>query len=143
MKIKPRSRLAAAAAVLGTLVAAGFPTAQAQLAEVAAVRGGETLHSCGGEPCDAVLRGFLRFFDGRLRGLDGNGRSCADCHVPADQFQLSPAVADARFKLLQWRRRFDPRADDPLFRPIDADDFRTNGENARFEEKSLDISSRA
>jgi cytochrome c peroxidase len=78
-----------------------------------------------------VLRGFLRFFDGRLRGLDGNGRSCADCHVPADQFQLSPAVADARFKLLQWRRRFDPRADDPLFRPIDADDFRTNGENAR------------
>ena len=28
------------------------------------------------------------------------------------------------------RRRGDPTADDPLFRPIDADDFRTNGENA-------------
>ena len=27
-------------------------------------------------------------------------------------------------------RRWNPNADDPLFRPIDADDFRTNGENA-------------
>lgn len=28
------------------------------------------------------------------------------------------------------RRRWNPKADDPLFRPIDADDFRTNGEQA-------------
>ncbi len=40
-----------------------------------------------------------------------------------------PSV-EARFRLLQLRRRWDPNADDPLFRPIDADDFRTNGENA-------------
>src|SRR5438094_2036019 len=47
-----------------------------------------------------------------------------------DHFQLSPADAEARFQLLQWRRRWDPNADDPLFRPIDADDFRANGETA-------------
>jgi cytochrome c peroxidase len=85
---------------------------------------------CGGEPCDAVARGLLAFFDRRLHGLGANGRSCADCHMPTDRFQLSPAGAEARFQFLQWRRRFDRNADDPLFRPIDADDFRTNGENA-------------
>jgi len=92
--------------------------------------GSEVARTCGGEPCDAVLRGLFAFFDGRLRGLDANGRSCADCHMVTDNFQLSPAAANARFKLLQWQRRWNPRADDPLFRPIDADDFRTNGENA-------------
>ena len=85
---------------------------------------------CGGEPCGAVLRGSLAFFDRRLRGLEANGRSCADCHMATDQFQLSPAGVEARFQLLQWRRRWNPNADDPLFRPIDADDFRTNGEQA-------------
>ena len=40
-----------------------------------------------------------------------------------------PAL-ETRFQLLQWRRRWNPNADDPLFRPIDADDFRTNGEHA-------------
>jgi cytochrome c peroxidase len=65
--------------------------------------------------------------DRRLHDLGGNGRACADCHMPADSFQLSPASAEARFQLLEWRRHFDPHADDPLFRPIDADDFRTNG----------------
>ena len=47
-----------------------------------------------------------------------------------DNFQLSPAGAEARFQLLQRRRQRNPNADDPLFRPIDADDFRTNGESA-------------
>ena len=50
--------------------------------------------------------------------------------MATDNFQLSPASAEARFKLLQLRRRFNPDADDPLFRPIDADDFRKNGDNA-------------
>jgi cytochrome c peroxidase len=85
---------------------------------------------CGGEPCDAVLRGLLAFVDRSPGGLAGNGRACIDCHMPADSFQLSPANAEARFKLLQWRRRWNPAADDPLFRPIDADDFRTNGDEA-------------
>ena len=87
--------------------------------------------ACGGEPCDAVIRGSFAFFDRHLFGLKGNGRSCADCHVPQDQFQLSPATVQARFKLLEWRRQWNPRADDPLFRPIDADDFRVNGEQAQ------------
>jgi cytochrome c peroxidase len=85
---------------------------------------------CGGEPCAAVVRGALAFLDRRLPGLGANGRACADCHMPTNQFQLSPAGAEARFRFLQWRRRWDANADDPLFRPIDADDFRTNGENA-------------
>jgi cytochrome c peroxidase len=85
---------------------------------------------CGGEPCDAVTRGLLAFLDRRLDGLGGNGRACADCHMPNDSFQLSPAAAEARFRLLQWRRLFNPSADDPLFRPVDADDFRTNGDDA-------------
>jgi cytochrome c peroxidase len=85
---------------------------------------------CGGEPCDAVVRGALAFFDRRLHGLEANGRSCADCHMATDNFQLSPASVEARFRFLQLRRRWDPHADDPLFRPIDADDFRTNGDQA-------------
>ena len=90
----------------------------------------ERTADCGGEPCAAVLRGGLAFLDRRLRGLDGNGRSCADCHMPTDHFQLSPANVEKRFRLLSLFRRFNPEADDPLFRPVDADDFRTNGENA-------------
>lgn len=86
--------------------------------------------TCGGEVCDAVFRGFFAFFDRSLHGLEGNGRSCADCHMPSDQFQLSPASAEARFQLLQKRRRWNSEADDPLFRPIDADDFRLNGPKA-------------
>ena len=50
--------------------------------------------------------------------------------MPTDSFQLSPASVEARFRFLQWRRRWNPDADDPLFRPIDADDFRTNGDAA-------------
>jgi cytochrome c peroxidase len=85
---------------------------------------------CGGEPCDAVVRGFFAFFDRKLDGLGGNGRACADCHMVTDNFQLSPADVEARFQFLQIRRKRNPRADDPLFRFIDADDFRTNGESA-------------
>jgi len=91
---------------------------------------GERVADCGGEPCDAVLRGGLAFLDRRLRGLSGNGRSCADCHMPTDHFQLSPASVDKRFRLLSLLRRFNPDADDPLFRPVDADDFRRNGADA-------------
>lgn len=82
---------------------------------------------CGAQPCDAIARGFSAFMKRNLHDLGGNGRACADCHMPADRFQLSPASAEERFQLLQWRRQFDVQADDPLFRPIDADDFRTNG----------------
>src|SRR5262245_8421151 len=85
---------------------------------------------CDGEPCAAVARGLLAFFDRRLDGVGGNGRACADCHMATDHFQLSPADVEARFQLLQLRRARHPEADDPLFRPIDADDFRINGDSA-------------
>jgi cytochrome c peroxidase len=92
-----------------------------------------SLHStdeCGGENCAAVLRGLMGFVDRRLSGMGGNGRACADCHLPADHLQLSPASAQARFRDLQKRRVRHPRARDPLFHPIDADDFRVNGAKA-------------
>ncbi len=86
---------------------------------------------CSGESCDAVFRGFYTFFDRELHGLAGNGRSCADCHVPSDRFQLSPETVENRYQALQKRRLRFPWADDPLFRPVDADDFRVSGNGAR------------
>jgi hypothetical protein len=85
---------------------------------------------CGGESCNAVLRGIFAFVDRSPQGLKGNGRSCADCHMPVDNFQLSPANVEARFQNLQARRLRYKFADDPLFRPLDADDFRVQGEQA-------------
>jgi len=86
--------------------------------------------NCDEPPCDAVARGRAAFNDRNLNQLGGNGRSCADCHMPSENFQLSPAAARARFDALQAQREQDKNADDPLFRPVDADDFRINGNNA-------------
>jgi cytochrome c peroxidase len=97
---------------------------------LAALAQGDAAGLCDGEPCDAVDRGLRAFFDRRLDGLSANGRSCADCHMETDSFQLSPASAEARFQALQTRRQTDRFADDPLFREIDADDFRLKGEGA-------------
>lgn len=89
--------------------------------------GSPTDRQCDGESCAEVFAGFLGFFDRDPAGLRGNGRSCADCHMLTDQFQLSPANAEHRYQRLRQRRERDPRADDPLFRALDADDFRTHG----------------
>jgi cytochrome c peroxidase len=91
----------------------------------------EIERQCGGESCAAVFRGLVAFFDRDLHGLDGNGRSCADCHMLTERFGLTPAAVEARYQTLQKRRKYNRRADDPLFRPIDADDFRMNGEQAK------------
>ncbi|MGZ5442451.1 MAG: hypothetical protein ACXW5U_19205 [Thermoanaerobaculia bacterium] len=85
---------------------------------------------CNDRPCDGVARGRVAFHDRNLSQLAGNGRSCADCHMPEERFQLSPAAAQARFTALQAERAHNPNADDPLFRPVDADDFRENGNGA-------------
>lgn len=85
---------------------------------------------CSGAQCGPVQRGLHHFVDRQVDGLGGNGRACADCHMPTNSFQLSPANVEARYQSLLFRRQFDPNADDPLFRPIDADDFRINGANA-------------
>ena len=116
---------------IGAILAAGVATAEEPLDQaVSKVRPANSAERCGGENCAAVARGLIGFLDRRLHGLQGNGRSCADCHMPADNLQLSPASAEARYQLLRWRRSWNPRADDALFRPIDADDFRVNGSSA-------------
>ena len=92
---------------------------------------GATKLDCDSTPCDEVARGRAAFNDGNFKQLGGNGRACADCHVPSDSFQLSPAVARARFEALLAKLAYNKNADDPLFRPVDADDFRVNGNNAR------------
>jgi len=86
--------------------------------------------NCDASPCDAIARGRNAFNNRNLKKLGGNGRSCADCHMPSDGFQLSPAAARARFDALQENLEYNKNADDPLFRPVDADDFRVNGESA-------------
>src|SRR5512145_2779004 len=86
--------------------------------------------NCDEPPCDAVARGRAAFNDRNLNQLGGNGRACADCHVPSEAFQLSPSAAKARFDALQAEREHNQNADDPLFRPVDADDFCLNGDNA-------------
>jgi cytochrome c peroxidase len=75
-------------------------------------------------------RGKAIFFDEALEGLAANGRACATCHIAEDSFQLTPERASARFRALQEARLTDPHADDPLFRPVDADDFRANRDSA-------------
>src|SRR6185295_15747941 len=95
--------------------------------KVEAQKTGRPPSACVGESCDAAARGLRAFLDPVSTGAGGNGRACADCHVPADHFQLSPSNVQARYQFLQLRREFDPDADDALFRPIDANDFRTQG----------------
>ena len=85
---------------------------------------------CAGAQCGPVERGLHAFLDREVDGLGGNGRACADCHMTTNSFQLSPANVEARYQSLQFRRQFDRNADDPLFRPIDADDFRIRGASA-------------
>ena len=69
----------------------------------------------------SLLKGSA-FFLGEFPGVQGNGRACATCHVPQLAFALTPAHVEQRWRALQQRRRINPRADDPLFRSIDADD---------------------
>jgi cytochrome c peroxidase len=131
--VKTPSLLIAGALIVFSTLLLRVSTAEVPLLAQDRHAGGESeseARECGGEPCGAITRGFLAFFDRRLDGLEGNGRSCADCHMATEHFQLSPAAAEARFQRLQFRRLRHPDADDPLFQPIDADDFRINGENA-------------
>jgi cytochrome c peroxidase len=74
----------------------------------------------------AFCRGKANFHDRQLSGMGGNGRACIDCHVPGERFQLTPEVVRARLSAMNATG-----VDDPLFRAIDADDFRINGQAAR------------
>jgi cytochrome c peroxidase len=110
---------------------------KSQLAAALVLFAGITIASCGGgqddtavvadanacTPADSPLcRGKANFHDRALAGLGGNGRACSDCHMDSENFQLTPAAAQARFAQMT-----STGVDDPLFRAIDADDFRVNG----------------
>src|SRR6266498_2534122 len=95
-------------AVIGVIAAAMPHTGFGQSSE----GNGEIQLNCDEGPCDAVARGRAAFNDRNLNQLGGNGRSCADCHMPADGFQLSPASARARFDALQAKREYDKNAVD-------------------------------
>jgi len=71
-------------------------------------------------------RGKANFHDRKLTGLGGNGRACVDCHMAGERFQLTPEAVRARLTAMNTTG-----VDDPLFRAIDADDFRINGTAAR------------
>lgn len=79
-----------------------------------------TWHGPVGFVFDGTLQDVIAFFTPHK---SGNGRSCATCHRPEDHFGLTPTTVEARYQALQARRQYDPHADDPLFRSIDADDF--------------------
>ena len=85
--------------LLATLLVATCVTA------VLAQGNGQTKLNCDTGPCDAVARGRAAFNNRNLKGLEGNGRACADCHMPSENFQLSPAAARARFDALSTCRR--------------------------------------
>jgi cytochrome c peroxidase len=115
---------------VGATCLCGAIVASTSVRRVVAQGLGEMKLNCSTQPCNVVAHGRQAFNDRKLKDLGGNGRACADCHMPSEAFQLSPAAARARFEALLAKRASDRNADDPLFRPIDADDFRENGEQA-------------
>lgn len=131
--MKPRLLVIACGLVLiPMLVMKASPSAVSPAAQEPALAqgNGATKLNCDNGPCDGVARGRAAFDDRNLNELGGNGRACADCHMPSDSFQLSPSAARARLDTLLAKLAHNKNADDPLFRPVDADDFRVNGDNA-------------
>jgi hypothetical protein len=92
--------------IVPAVTSAGEPLAKA----LSRARAVHSTDECGGENCAAVLRGLMNFVDRRLAGMGGNGRACADCHLPADSLQLSPASAQVRYREWQKRRARNTRA---------------------------------
>ena len=91
--------------------------------EVTAVLDADGCTTAPAAPIDtSICRGKANFHDRTLAGLGGNGRACSDCHMDSENFQLSPAAAQQRLAQMT-----STGVDDPLFRAIDADDFRVNG----------------
>lgn len=64
-----------------------------------------------GDPSSVSFERGARLFSEETFG--GNGRTCATCHEPVNEFTISPALVQSRFAK-------DPSG--PLFRPIDSND---------------------
>ena len=95
-------------------------------AAMSSVADNVTTHDEGG---NAAIGAVL--FTVGFPNVHGNGRTCATCHLPDEAFQLTPQNVEARYQALQRRRRTHPQADDPLFRPIDANDGEHDFTNLR------------
>ena len=78
--------------------------------------------ACSSPPAGDSVAGEALFHDRTPPGLGGNGRACSDCHTDASGFQVGPVDVEARYQQM-----VATGIDDPLFRPIDADDFAANG----------------
>ena len=124
MKAKHRKSLLTAALLFGSIMLSACGGGDSASPPVLDADGCTTAPAA---PIDtAICRGKANFHDRTLAGLGGNGRACSDCHMDAENFQLTPAAAQARFVKMTMTG-----VDDPLFRAIDADDFRVNGAAAR------------
>ena len=69
-------------ALVGVLAGAGALWPRTGFGQVTTPPGAIRLN-CDEQPCDAVARGRAAFNDRNLNHLGGNGRSCADCHMPS------------------------------------------------------------
>jgi len=115
-----RSQLAAAFTLFGCIALAGCGGGNSVNPPVLDADGCTTAPAT---PVDtAICRGKANFHDRTLAGMGGNGRACSDCHMDSGSFQLSPSAAQARFAQMTTTG-----VDDPLFRAIDANDFRILG----------------
>ncbi len=124
MKANHRKRLLTAALLFGSIMLSACGGGDSASPPVLDADGCTTAPAA---PIDtAICRGKANFHDRTLAGLGGNGRACSDCHMDSENFQLTPAAAQARFAKMTMTG-----VDDPLFRAIDADDFRVNGATAR------------
>ncbi len=92
-----KRRFLIAASLLFVLLTLAIPAGSSRFAPAVSAleRGAKSVQAsdCGGEPCDAVVRGHRAFFDRGLDGLGANGRACADCHMATNHFQLSPPMS--------------------------------------------------
>ena len=126
MKLNHRNQLSAALVLLGSIMVSGCGGGQNDSAALPIDPNACTTGSALTPVDTAFCRGKANFHDRTLAGLGGNGRACSDCHMDTENFQLTPAAAQARFATMTMTG-----VDDPLFRAIDADDFRINGAAAR------------
>ena len=85
---------------------------------------------CGGENCARWLAVSSAFSIGGSTAWAATAAPAPTATCRATAFSFRRRAREARFQFLQWRRTWNPRAQDPLFLPIDADDFRINGAKA-------------
>ena len=53
--------------------------------------------------------------------FDGNGRTCATCHIPTEHFAITPGDVEHAYQRMQHHGHGHGTNDDPLFRALDDD----------------------